>query len=213
MVSVPVFLYAQYTTYVPIEPAVIHKALETNTRSNPRGYLGFNNLSCSLDNCPFIANTDQIDTNLNGVGNICEALIIIDTDGDGIPDDEDECPTDPTNTCTTTTIDTDGDGIPDDEDSCPLVYGYVQYNGCPGDGDIITGSTTIVIDTDGDGIPDDEDECPTDPTNTCTTTTTTTTTTGSTISNTQLLLGFDACEDTQPHITITECNLCPCQYA
>jgi hypothetical protein len=90
-----VLLYAQYTTYVPIEPAVIHKALETNTRNNPRGYVGFNNLSCSIDNCPFISNTDQIDTNMNGVGNVCESLITdngsnnlagADSDGDGVTD-------------------------------------------------------------------------------------------------------------------------------
>jgi hypothetical protein len=45
-----------------------------------------------------------------------------DRDGDGIPDDEDECPDDPTNTCNDPPPpppDSDGDGIPDDEDECP----------------------------------------------------------------------------------------------
>jgi len=69
-----------------------------------------------------------------------------DTDGDGIYDDEDECPETPGlpefNGCP----DTDGDGIPDSEDACPEVAGLPEFNGCP--------------DTDGDGIPDNEDACP-----------------------------------------------------
>lgn len=46
---------------------------------------------------------------------------IIDSDGDGIPDDIDECPQDPTNTCNEPPppTDTDGDGITDDVDQCP----------------------------------------------------------------------------------------------
>ena len=43
---------------------------------------------------------------------------VIDTDNDGIPDDIDECPTDPTNTCNDP-IDTDGDGVNDNVDQCP----------------------------------------------------------------------------------------------
>lgn len=43
---------------------------------------------------------------------------IVDSDGDSIPDDIDECPNDATNTCNDP-IDTDGDGIPDDIDECP----------------------------------------------------------------------------------------------
>jgi len=69
-----------------------------------------------------------------------------DTDGDGIPDKDDECPETPGlpefNGCP----DTDGDGIPDHLDECPDVAGLPEFNGCP--------------DTDGDGIPDHLDECP-----------------------------------------------------
>jgi len=69
-----------------------------------------------------------------------------DTDGDGIYDDEDECPETPGlpefNGCP----DTDGDGIPDNEDACPDVAGPAATNGCP--------------DADGDGVIDSEDECP-----------------------------------------------------
>ncbi len=80
----------------------------------------------------------------------------VDTDGDGIPDVEDACPTvrgvhsdDPKkNGCP---ADRDGDGIPDVEDACPDVPGVhsddPKKNGCPPD-------------RDGDGIPDAEDACP-----------------------------------------------------
>lgn len=39
----------------------------------------------------------------------------VDSDGDGIPDTEDECPADPTNTCNVP-VDSDGDGLTDDEE-------------------------------------------------------------------------------------------------
>jgi outer membrane protein OmpA-like peptidoglycan-associated protein len=80
----------------------------------------------------------------------------IDTDKDGIPDNEDACPTVPgvknpdpkKNGCPS---DRDGDGIPDVDDACPDVPGVKsndpKKNGCPPD-------------RDGDGIPDAEDACP-----------------------------------------------------
>jgi len=43
---------------------------------------------------------------------------VVDSDGDGTPDDIDECPNDATNTCNDP-VDTDGDGFPDDTDECP----------------------------------------------------------------------------------------------
>ena len=57
----------------------------------------------------------------------------IDTDGDGIPDSEDKCPT------VAGTLkyhgcpvpDTDGDGIDDEHDSCPTAPGLAKYHGCP----------------------------------------------------------------------------------
>jgi outer membrane protein OmpA-like peptidoglycan-associated protein len=72
-----------------------------------------------------------------------------DTDGDGIYDQDDECPETPGlpefNGCP----DTDGDGIEDRNDACPNTAGLAEYNGCP--------------DTDGDGIADPQDACPTVP--------------------------------------------------
>jgi outer membrane protein OmpA-like peptidoglycan-associated protein len=74
-----------------------------------------------------------------------------DTDGDGIPDAEDACPTVAGIARFKGCPDTDGDGIPDSEDKCPTVAGIARYNGCP------------IPDTDGDGINDEEDKCPTIP--------------------------------------------------
>lgn len=69
-----------------------------------------------------------------------------DRDGDGIPDDKDECPDEfglaEFNGCP----DSDGDGIPDHLDECPDEAGLAEFNGCP--------------DRDGDGIPDKDDACP-----------------------------------------------------
>ena len=76
-----------------------------------------------------------------------------DTDGDGIVDSKDKCPTvkgiPKYQGCPIP--DTDGDGINDEEDKCPTVAGTARYQGCP------------IPDTDGDGINDEEDKCPTVP--------------------------------------------------
>jgi hypothetical protein len=81
-----------------------------------------------------------------------------DADGDGIPDDRDECPDlaedkdgiQDEDGCPED--DADGDGILDTQDACPLVPGVwwndPKKNGCP------------APDSDGDGIPDPVDACP-----------------------------------------------------
>lgn len=76
-----------------------------------------------------------------------------DTDGDGILDKDDKCPTVPGvakyQGCPIP--DTDGDGINDENDKCPTVKGLAKYQGCP------------IPDTDKDGINDEADKCPTVP--------------------------------------------------
>jgi OOP family OmpA-OmpF porin len=72
-----------------------------------------------------------------------------DTDGDGIIDAEDACPTVAGLAQFKGCPDTDKDGIADNEDKCPTVAGLPKYNGCP------------IPDTDNDGINDEEDKCPT----------------------------------------------------
>jgi len=74
-----------------------------------------------------------------------------DTDGDGIIDDNDKCPTvkglAKYQGCPIP--DTDKDGINDEQDKCPTVAGLAKYQGCP------------IPDTDKDGVNDEEDKCPT----------------------------------------------------
>jgi outer membrane protein OmpA-like peptidoglycan-associated protein len=76
---------------------------------------------------------------------------IVDTDGDGIADGEDKCPTVPGlakyGGCPLT--DLDSDGIGDADDKCPTVPGLAKYAGCP------------IPDTDSDGVNDEMDKCPT----------------------------------------------------
>ena len=85
-----------------------------------------------------------------------------DSDGDGIPDDVDACPSEPEDHkepdagdgCPAPS-DRDGDGIPDQYDKCPDVPedkdGIDDQDGCPED------------DADNDGIPDAKDACPKEP--------------------------------------------------
>lgn len=68
-----------------------------------------------------------------------------DTDRDGVPDLEDNCPAEKgtINGCP----DSDADGIADKDDNCKDVKGVAKYKGCP------------VPDSDGDGVNDEEDNC------------------------------------------------------
>jgi len=115
-----------------------------------------------------------------------KAVIIarVDTDGDGVPDEEDRCPGAPgpaSSQGCPEVKDTDGDGIPDDIDRCPLdpedFDGLQDDDGCPdpdNDGDGIVDKIDAcpdtpgplenrgcpVLDRDGDGVTDDQDRCP-----------------------------------------------------
>lgn len=72
-----------------------------------------------------------------------------DTDGDGVADQEDKCPTVAGIKLFNGCPDTDGDGIEDAKDKCPSKVGIAKYEGCP------------IPDTDGDGLNDEFDKCPT----------------------------------------------------
>jgi len=78
------------------------------------------------------------------------ATLPVDSDGDGITDDVDKCPTQPGlakyQGCPIP--DSDNDGINDEEDKCPNTPGLAKYQGCP------------IPDSDNDGINDEEDKCP-----------------------------------------------------
>ena len=72
-----------------------------------------------------------------------------DTDGDGVIDKEDSCPTVAGPKVMNGCPDRDGDGVTDADDKCPNIPGIKIFGGCP--------------DTDGDGIEDSKDKCPTQP--------------------------------------------------
>ncbi|XP_072051456.1 uncharacterized protein [Amphiura filiformis] len=93
-------------------------------------------------------------------GNLCE---INDIDGDGIPDDMDNCPLIPNDDQTDTNgdgegdacdDDIDGDGVPNTDDTCPFTPTLNQDDT---DGDGIADACDD--DIDGDGIPNDCDNC------------------------------------------------------
>ncbi|OGT76282.1 MAG: hypothetical protein A3I78_08520 [Gammaproteobacteria bacterium RIFCSPLOWO2_02_FULL_56_15] len=112
------------------------------------------------DNCPVVANTDQLDTDIDSLGDACDP----DDDGDTVADGSDNCPL----VVNTNQANTDGDGLgdacdPDDDgdtvadgsDNCPLVVNADQAN-LDGDGlgDVCD------PDDDGDTVADGSDNCP-----------------------------------------------------
>ncbi len=97
--------------------------------------------------------------------------VIADTDGDGIQDDKDDCPTIAGLAAFMGCPDSDGDGIADSKDKCPQQVGGLAAMGCPdldGDGvaDVddecpdVPGSLRGCPDIDGDGVPNKDDSCP-----------------------------------------------------
>ncbi|MDB2707125.1 hypothetical protein N9Z30_05485 [Pseudomonadales bacterium] len=102
-----------------------------------------------VDNCPSVANADQLNTDGDAFGNVCDS----DDDGDGVSDvDEAANGTDPL------LVDTDGDGANDNADNCALVANADQEN-TDDDGE----GNACDADDDNDGYPDANDAYPLDP--------------------------------------------------
>ncbi len=101
------------------------------------------------DDCPLLANADQVDRDHDGAGDACDNCPDLanptqhDLDRDGLGDACD--------------VDADGDGVLNGDDACPMAY----VAGRPAS-EILQGGGP---DGDGDGTPDDCDRCPHDVTN------------------------------------------------
>ncbi len=116
----------------------------------------------STDNCIFIENKDQIDTDGDGIGDACEggnnnANNNNNTNNNSNNNSNNNGTNNTTNNGTTNGMlpDRDGDGIPDVDDNCPDISNPNQYD-LDGDGlgDVCDD------DRDDDGIPNVNDNCP-----------------------------------------------------
>jgi Thrombospondin type 3 repeat len=115
------------------------------------------------DNCPAAANQDQLDTDLDGQGDVCDS----DDDADTVDDGNDNCPltanqdqsdADGDGAGDPCDDDDDNDGVEDDDDNCPFGSNSLQQDSDgDGEGDVCDG------DSDGDDVVNQEDNCPVDP--------------------------------------------------
>ena len=141
---------------------------ETALGTNPQaGDSDDDDVGDAEDNCPLVLNSDQVDTDGDASGDVCDldddndgltdsdeaargsSSLLADTDGDGTGDAADRFPTDGSET-----VDTDGDGVGDAADT-------------DDDGDQLSdvaevsiGTNPLIPDSDTDGILDGADNCP-----------------------------------------------------
>ena len=111
------------------------------------------------DNCPYIWNVNQLDSDSDLIGDACDD----DIDGDEIINSNDDCPfiyvdlhnDSDENGCRDPDNDLDDDGILNENDQCP---GYDDGTDDDNDG-FIDGCDDFPNDTDNDGVTNDVDNC------------------------------------------------------
>lgn len=114
----------------------------------------------SNDNCPNDVNADQLNTDDDAQGNVCDD----DDDNDGVNDASDAFPLDANES-----LDTDGDGVGDNTDVFPNDASETidsDNDGVGDNADAFPNNASESADTDGDGVGDNADALPNDPTET-----------------------------------------------
>ncbi|MFK5950989.1 MAG: thrombospondin type 3 repeat-containing protein [Methylococcales bacterium] len=100
-----------------------------------------------MDNCRINPNTDQLDTDNDGIGDVCD-LTADDLDGDSVLNDVDNCK----NNHNTNQNDFDNDGIGDACDNDDDGDGLSDAN------ELLINTNPLMLDSDGDGINDGDED-------------------------------------------------------